>query len=286
MSVPHLFLIVLVNLVWGSLFVIATLGLNHFPPLLFTSLRFGLLAVVLIPYLRIVPGQMKQIGVVSVVMGIAMYVTLYLALAWTDSTSAIAMLGQLEVPIAVLLGVIILGERANKIRLTGTGVAFAGAMVIGFDPAALDHLDAAAMITLSATFYAIAMILIRKLDNVSPLVINAWMALISALPLLFLSYLFEVDQWEAAFGANIWGWGTLAYSAFVGSLVGHGGMYYLLRHYPVGTIAPFTLLTPLFAVVGSILFLDDALTLALGLGGLLILIGVGGVNLASKFERN
>ncbi len=281
MSIPHLFLIVLVNLVWGSLFVMATLGLNQFPPLLFTALRFGLLSVVLIPFLRIVPGQMKRIGAISMVMGIAMYVTLYLALAWTNSTAAIAMAGQIEVPIAVLLGIFLLGERANPLRMIGTGAAFAGVMVIGFDPVMLDDLPALGMITLSAGFYATAMILVRNLDNVSPFVINAWMAAISTVPLLLLSYIFESDQWAAAFNANMWGWGTLFYSAFVGSLIGHGGMYYLLRFYPVGMIAPFTLLTPLFAVSGSVLFLGDSLTLALIVGGLMVLAGVASVNLAT-----
>lgn len=282
MTVPHLFLIVLVNLVWGSLFVIATLGLNQFPPLLFTALRFGLLAAVLLLFVRIVPGQMTRIAAISVVMGIAMYVTLYLALAWTDSTAAIAIVGQIEVPIAVVLGVIILGERASAFRLVGTGLAFAGAMVIGFDPAALHDPYALGMITLSAGFYAIAMILVRGLDNVSPFVINGWMAVISSVPLLLISYVFEGDQWGEAFGADMWGWSTLFYSALVGSLVGHGGMYYLLRYYPVGTIAPFTLLTPLFAVGGSVVFLGDTLTLALAIGGMMILGGVASVNFAPR----
>jgi O-acetylserine/cysteine efflux transporter len=282
MTVPHLFLIILVNLVWGSLFVIATLGLSQFPPLLFTALRFGLLAVVLLPFLRLVSGQMKRIGAVSVVMGIAMYVTLYLALSWSDSTAAVAMAGQIEVPIAVILGITILGERVSPLRMIGTAIAFAGVMVIGFDPSALLDPDALAMITISATLYAIAIILVRGLNNVSPLIINAWMAVISSVPLLLLSYVFESDQWEAAFKADMWGWSTLFYSAFVGSLVGHGGMYFLLRHYPVGIIAPFTLLTPLFAVCGSVLFLRESLTLALVIGGVLILCGVGSVNFASR----
>ncbi|MBC8238889.1 MAG: DMT family transporter [Alphaproteobacteria bacterium] len=285
MSIPHLFLIVLVNLVWGSLFVMATLGLSQFPPLLFTALRFALLAVVLIPFLRIIPGQMKRISAISVVMGIAMYVTLYLALAWADSTAAIAMAGQIEVPIAVLLGIFLLGERASPLRMIGTGAAFAGIMVIGFDPAMLDDLPALGMITLSAGFYAVAMILVRGLDTVNPFVINAWMAAISTIPLLILSYIFERDQWAVAFNADIWGWGTLFYSAFIGSLVGHGGMYYLLRFYPVGTIAPFTLLTPLFAVIGSILFLGDTLTVAMVVGGLMILGGVASVNVASSAKE-
>ncbi len=281
MTVPHLSLLILVNLVWGSLLVIATIGLNQFPPLLFTALRFGLLAVALIPFLRIVPGQMKRISAISVVMGIAMYVTLYLALAWTDSTAAIAIAGQIEVPIAVLLGIMLLGEKANALRMLGTAIAFAGIMVIGFDPAMLDNLPALGMITVSAGFYAIAMILVRGLNAVNPFTLNAWMGMISAIPLLVLSYVFERDQWQASFNADLWGWSTLFYSAFVGSMIGHGGLYYLLRFYPVGTIAPYTLLTPMFAVFGSVVFLGNELTVVLTIGGVMILAGVGCVNMAS-----
>lgn len=274
MKPQHVLLAILVNAVWGSLFVVSTLGLYQFPPIFFTGLRFALLAVVLAPLLRPVPGQMRRLAVVALVMGIGMYVTLYLALAWAENTGAVAVFDQLAVPFAVVLGIVCLGEAVSGRRIVGTAVALMGAFVIGFDPAALDDLDALAIITVSAFLYAVAMVLVRGLATVGAFTINAWMAAMSALPLLAVSAVFETGQLASVKNADIWGWAALAYAALVGSLVGHGGMYYLLRFYPVGLLAPFTLLTPVFAVAGGVLFLEDQLTVPLLVGSALILAGV------------
>ena len=59
-----------------------------------------------------------------------------------------------------------------------------------------------------------------------------------------------------------------------GSVVANSGLYFLLQRYPVNLVTPFGLLSPIFAVIGGILFLDDVLTLGLIIGGILILFGV------------
>ena len=63
------------------------------------------------------------------------------------------------------------------------------------------------------------------------------------------------------------------------SVVANSGLYFLLQRYPVNLVSPFGLLSPIFAVTGGILFLDDVLTLGLILGGSLVLFGVTWINL-------
>ena len=63
------------------------------------------------------------------------------------------------------------------------------------------------------------------------------------------------------------------------SVIANSGLYFLLQRYPVILVTPFGLLSPIFAVIGGILFLDDVLTLGLIFGGTLILFGVTWINL-------
>ena len=72
---------------------------------------------------------------------------------------------------------------------------------------------------------------------------------------------------------------ALVYTAVMSSVVANSGLYFLLQRYPVNLVSPFGLLSPIFAVIGGILFLDDVLTLGLILGGVLILFGVTWINL-------
>src|SRR5215212_526200 len=61
MTLQHFLLMVLICTIWGFNFVAAKVGVNEFPPLLFTGLRFSLLALVLIPFLKPAAGRMTDV---------------------------------------------------------------------------------------------------------------------------------------------------------------------------------------------------------------------------------
>lgn len=278
MTLPHLLFFILINFIWGSMFIAAKLGLAEFPPVLFTAIRFGVLAVVLIPFIRVPKHQVMPLIRIGVVMGVGMYLTLYYAIYLADNTAAIAVVSQLEVPIAVLLGVILLGEHIGIQRIAGIAIAFGGALVIGFDPIMIDDLPAVFWMTVSAGFYAATMVMVRSMERIHPLTITAWLSMISAPVLFAVSLAVEDNHWAAVTHAGINGWGALLYTAFFGSIISHSGMYFLLQRYPVGLLAPGTLLAPVFSVFGGMYFLNDEMTVRLAIGILLVLGGVFWIN--------
>ena len=220
-------------------------------------------------------------------MGAGMYLTLYLSIALADSTSSVAVFSKLEVPFAIILGVILLKERIGVGRISGIALAVIGAAIISFDPAAFDDLPALFWMAVSCIFSAYGMIKVRELGEIHPLTIVAWIAMISAPSLLLVSALFEGGH-LAVIQRTTWvGWSALVYTAVMSSIVANSGLYYLLQRYPVSQVAPYSLLSPLFAIIGSILFLDDELTIGLVIGGLLILAGVGWIHMrAMSLERH
>jgi O-acetylserine/cysteine efflux transporter len=56
-------------------------------------------------------------------------------------------------------------------------------------------------------------------------------------------------------------------------------MSWLFQRYPMATVAPLTLPTPLLAVAFSVIVLDNVLTVQMMAGGLLTLIGVAIITL-------
>ena len=275
----HTVLAVLINLLWGSMFIAAVIGLREFPPILFTGIRFGLLAVLLVGFLRVPRPLMASLFRIGLVMGAGMYLTLYLSVALADNTASIAVFSKLEVPFALLLGVILLGEKMGLARVAGVCIAMIGAAIITFDPAAFDDLPALFWMAVSCGFSAYGFIQIRRLGKIHPLSIVAWVSVVSAPILLLTSSIFESGHLDVVQSATWSGWVALVYTAVMSSVVANSGLYFLLQRYPVNLVSPFGLLSPIFAVIGGILFLDDVLTLGLILGGVLILFGVTWINL-------
>ena len=281
MTLWHTVLAVLVNLLWGSMFIAAVIGLREFPPILFTGIRFGLLVFLLVGFLRVPRSLMAPLFRIGLVMGAGMYLTLYLSVALADNTASIAIFSKLEVPFALLLGVILLGEKMGLARITGVCIAMIGATIITFDPAAFDDLPALFWMAISCAFSAYGFIQIRRLGKIHPLSIVAWVSVVSAPILLLTSFIFESGQVDVVQSATWSGWLALVYTAVMSSMVANSGLYFLLQRYPVNLVSPFGLLSPIFAVIGGILFLDDVLTLGLIFGGSLILLGVTWINLRS-----
>ena len=131
----------------------------------------------------------------------------------------------------------------------------------------------------SCGFSAYGFIQIRRLGKIHPLSIVAWISAVSAPILLMTSLAFEGDHFAVVQNATWSGWLALVYTAVMSSVVANSGLYFLLQRYPVNLVTPFGLLSPIFAVIGGILFLDDVLTLGLIFGGTLILFGVAWINL-------
>jgi O-acetylserine/cysteine efflux transporter len=63
--------------------------------------------------------------------------------------------------------------------------------------------------------------------------------------------------------------------------LGYSLWYTLIRRHPVGQVAPFLLLLPVFSVIGGITLLGEQLTLHVALGGAVVIAGVAFI----LFER-
>ena len=282
MTNKDLLLALIVNIFWAFNFVAAKYGLAHFPAFLFTALRFLLLLILLAPLLRPVPGHTRRLLLIGLVMGIGHFSLMFWGMSVSSDVSSIAIASQLYVPFSTLLAVLFLSETIRWRRTLGMVVAFLGVMVIGFDPAVLDNLVGLLLVAGAALAMAAANIFISQLrGQVKPLALQVWVALIAMPGLLILSLIFEQGQWQALRSAGLLEWSSVAYSTIGASVIGHGVLAYLLGRYPVSTVSPFMLLTPVFAVTFGVTIWGDQLTWQLLLGGGMTLVGVAIIALRS-----
>jgi O-acetylserine/cysteine efflux transporter len=269
-----LLLALLANAAWSVNFLAGKAGVEHFPPLLFSALRFTVLLLLLLPWLRWQPGKMRQVLQISAVLGVLHFSLIFIGLDASGDIASVAIAAQLYVPFSALLAVVWLGERLDRRRVAGIAAAFAGVLVIGLDPTVFAHLDALAWIVGAALAMAVATILMRRLSGVGVFTLQAWIGAVATPSLLLMSLLLEQGQVEALRTAGWFDFALPVYSAIGASLVGHGIVYYLLTRYPVSLITPLLLLAPVLAVLLGVLFWGDQPTWKLLLGGLMTLIGV------------
>lgn len=274
MTPVHLAFMVLICLVWGFNFVAAKTGLQELPPLLFTALRFLLVALLIAPFLRRFPApRMRQIVLIAVLGGSLHFGLIFLGLTITDASIA-AIVAQLNVPFATLLSIWWLGEHVGWRRWTGIGAAFGGVALIGVDPHVIPDLRGVGLVALGGLSIATAMILMRRLSGVRPLQLQAWIALLSWPPLLLFSLGVEAHQWAVLMEARPLTWAALAYTAVGASIVGHAGFYYLLQRYEVSLAGPLTLMAPIFGMFFGITLLGEPFSWRIGAGAALTLLGV------------
>ncbi|MBI1384449.1 MAG: EamA family transporter [Rhizobiales bacterium] len=264
---------VAVALVWGMGFVFAKAAVAHFPPILLMALRFGVTALALVWFVRPPLAHMGALLVISLIGSALQYSMTFTGLKGLDASATVLVL-QLEVPFLTLLGAIFLGERVAIRKWIGIALAFAGVYLIAGEPRVAGALHALLLVMAGAFTWAIGQALIRRLEGVDGLTVTTWVAVLATVELTVISLIFEEGHVEAIRTAGPVVWITVAYMGLVMTALGYWLWNSLIRRHPISSIAPFLLLLPVFSTAGAIVFLGEALTPGLLVGGAIVLAGL------------
>ncbi len=268
-------LLVLICLTWGFSNVVSKLVVGPWavPPLFYAAVRFGIVVVVTLPWLLPAPRPLWRIAAVGLLMGGGSFAWLFIGLQ-TASPSAVAVVSQVGVPITTLLSVLILGEKIHWRRGLGIALTLCGVLIVVYDPAGLSLSTGLWFIVVAAFSGSAGAILMKQMDNVAPLRFQAWVGLMSFLPLSIASAMTEHDQWPSAIAA---GWPFVAamlFAALVVSVFAHTCYYMLIDRYEANLLAPLTLMTPLSTIGFGVMITGDRLDTRLIVGSALALLGV------------
>ncbi|MDP9949482.1 O-acetylserine/cysteine efflux transporter [Streptomyces sp. DSM 41269] len=280
----HIALAVLVAALWGVNFVVIELGLGHFPPLLFSALRFLAAAVPAIFLLGRPSVAWKWVVGVGLVLGVGKFGLLFIGMDQGMPAGLSSLVLQAQAVFTALFAALALSERPGRVRLAGMAVALAGIAVAAVDEGAGGPVLAFVLVVGAAACWGVSNVLTRRAAPADALTFMVWVSAVPVLPLLALSLLFEgPDQGMAALAALDWsGAGIILYVAWISTVFGFGAWGFLLRRYPASSVAPFTLLVPVFGMSSAALVLGEGVSplrwcaAALLVGGVALTSGVGG----------
>lgn len=278
MTLPHIGLALIVNIIWGFSFVAAKVGMEQYSPLLFTALRFFLVAVFLIGYLKPIPGRKGIVFAIAILVGVIHFTFLYFGLSIAGGVSSVAITIQLVAPFSLIMAVFFLGETIRWRRILGLAMSFGGIMVLGFDPIVFNFLEGAALVAMAALCMAGGIVLMRRVTGVGTMTMQAWIGALSFPVLMILSLIFETGQIDSITTSNWQPVAALLFTVVATTIIAHGSWFFLLQRYPVTVLTPYGLLAPVFGVAFGVILYDEPLSWKFIVGGAITLAGVFVIN--------
>lgn len=273
-------LAITVAALWGVNFIAIDLSLTTYPPLLLAALRFGLVAIPTVLFVRRPQVRWRWLIGYGIGFGVLQFGFLYWGMAAGMPAGLASLVLQASAPFTVLLGAVFLREGLTPIRIVGIVIAIAGLTLVGWQRA--EHAALLPfLLTLAAGLgWAIGNVCSRQARTTEPFRLMLWMTVIPPLPLLALSVLFEgTTRINAAFATaltaeGIWPTLGLLFTVIVAVVAGSGIWTWLISHHPAGLVAPFSLLVPVFGMTSAWLILGETARPGELAGAVLIVTGV------------
>jgi O-acetylserine/cysteine efflux transporter len=273
-------LAVAVAAVWGVNFVMIHVGLEQLPPLLFSTLRFGLAAFPAVLFVGRPSAPWRWVITVALVLGVVKFSLLFFGMDAGMPAGLSSLVLQSQAVFTVVFAALVLRERPSRRQVAGLLVAALGLALVGWRLGPDRPAAAFALVIGAAVAWGVANIAIRKAAPPDMLNFIVWVSVIATPVLAVLTLTLEgpARDLEALRGFTLASLAALVFIAGLSTLAGWGAWGALIRRYGASTVAPFSMLVPFFGFASGALFLGEAVPATDILAGVLV---VGGVLLGA-----
>lgn len=289
MKPRHIALALLVAAIWGINFTVIVIGLGSFPPLLLAALRF---VVVALPALVLPRPDLpwSRLVAIGATLFLGQFAFLFTGMAVGMPAGLASVTLQAQAFLTILLASVALRERPTPRQIAGTLVALVGLIVIAWTVGGPDFSTLGLGLCLAAALcWAVGNVLLRGAGKLDMLPLVAWISLIPPVPLFMLSLLLDGPEaiGQALLALNWSGVWAVLYISVLSTTLGFGIWGWLMKQYPAATVAPFSLLVPIFGAASAALVLGERFGPARLTGMALIVAGlvIVAVPLGRTFAR-
>lgn len=259
MKPSHIALLVFVAALWGFNFVVIRIGLDNFPPLLFSALRFLLAAVPLVLFIKRPDVPWRLIAGIGIMLGVVKFSLLFIGMDIGVPPGLASLILQSQAFFTVILAMAFFAERPRPLQLAGMVLAFGGIALIGTTVDGTFSITGLALAIGAAIAWACSNMLMKRVGKVNMLNLMIWVSLVPPLPLFVISFLSEGWQADLAALSHVtWtGVGAVIFVAYVATVFGFGVWGAMISRYGVATVAPFSLLVPVFGMSSAAIVLGE-----------------------------
>ena len=285
MKTSDIFLAILVAFIWGLNFVVIKIGLDSFPPILFSALRFTCAAFPAVLFVGRDNIKWRWIIAIGIILGIIMFSLLFIGMASGISAGLSSLVLQIQAVFTVMLTAIFLRDTPSKFQKIGILVAFAGIGILAFEQYETSSFMGFILIIASGFAWAISNIIMKVCGTINMFRLMIWSSLIPPIPLIVVSLLFEKNHVQAVSSISLIGYGSIVYTGLFATVFAFSIWGQLLQKYSPNVIAPFSLLVPIFGIICSATILNENFSTSGIIASIISIIGLSIIVLGKSNSR-
>ena len=276
MKPKHLLLAILITAIWGFNFSVIKLGLATVDPFILAGIRFMLCALPAIFFIRRPEVPWRYLIAYGMVFGIGLWGVVNLGIKTGLSAGIASLVLQFSAFFTLVLGSWVFKEALTKYQLSGIAIAFAGLLCIIFISDGSVTLAGLAMVVFGAAAWSVANIIAKKANTKQVFAFLVWSSAFAPIPLFLLDLAVNGTSGYSALAQQLDHTAVLSilFQVYPNTLFAYWVWNSLLKTYPVSTVAPLSLLVPIFGLLGSVLIFNESVPSTKWAALTLILLGL------------
>ena len=259
MNIKDFLVAVVITFIWGINFSVIKLGLTSLDPFMLSGLRFLLCALPLIFFIKKPDVDMKYLVSYGLIFGVGLWGMVSLGIYFGISSGMASLVLQMSVFFTIVLGYFIMGDKIDISKKIGFVLAMIGmSLIISVTDGSITYLGLA-LVLVGAFSWAVTNLIIKKAQTTQIFSFIIWSSLFSPIPLFVLAYLTQGEIVYIEFYQNLDKNAifSILFQVYPTTLLGYWVWNSLLKKYPVSTVAPISLLVPIFGLYGSYLIFNE-----------------------------
>ncbi|EAB2200840.1 EamA family transporter [Salmonella enterica] len=272
-----LFVGFLVTVLWGANFAVIELGLRDLDPFILTFLRFTFCAFPLVFFIKKPEGiSLISIALYGVFFGVGLWWVVNFAMFNGLSAGLSSVFLQFSAFFTIVLSCFFLGEKINKIHISGIVIAFVGLIMIIHFSEESSTIKGVFFVIIAAMSWAVCNIIVKLTRPANMIAFIVWSSLFSAPAVLIMTV--YVKGWggvlsipdDITVGSSF----SVLFQAYITTVVGYMIWNNLMKKYPATEVAPLSLFVPVSGVITSYLFLDERLSVQQLISVIVVITGI------------
>ncbi|MDR8383969.1 EamA family transporter [Pseudomonas sp. JL2] len=272
----HVVLAVLITAIWGVNFSVIKLGLATVDPFILAGIRFSLCALPAIFFIRKPEVPWRYIIGYGLVFGIGLWGVVNLGIKAGLSAGIASLVLQFSAFFTILLGGWVVKEALTRFQVLGMLIALAGLLCIIKISDGSVSLTGVLLVLVGAASWSVANIINKKASTKDVFGFLVWSSALAPIPLFALDYAVNGSAGYTALVSQVNTTAVLSilFQVYPNTLFAYWIWNSLLKTYPVSTVAPLSLLVPIFGMLGSVVVFNESVPVSKVLAVVLIVLGL------------
>lgn len=247
---------------WGLNFSAIKLGADQTNPILLTAMRFSLAIFPAIFFVRKPNVATRYLLAYGITFGAGIWGMMVWSINLGVSAGMAGLLMDMSLISSLLLGYWVFREKITANKKVGAMLAVLGLVACLLLEDGSVPLRGLPLTIIAAFSWSLMGVIVKKSNTTQVFAFSVWGMLFAPIPLLVLAYVFYGAQpfYDLPSQLNSEVWFSVLFQAYPTTLLGYWIWNKLTLKYPLSTMAPFTLLTPIFGLIGSMMFFDESIS--------------------------